>query len=794
MKTVTTAALAIICSLYGWPANNLPGRQFTVKDLIELSYFIETTEETNIVGRGAYPPGEPIISPDHKHFFLITQRGVLATNRLEGTLWVLDEQAVSDYVSKKSLSRPIPRQVAKLSAQSNTPVISSARWLKDSHRIAFLGKNDCACQQLFVADLSSNSVNTITDISSYVTAYDIRGETIAYTTVESSIFDPRDQLIDVTGSSLYALLFQKRADQPEEFDEGRLRTVPNVLHVERNGRELPLRFLLNSKPLRLFMPTLALSPDEGSLVTVAPISEIPPTWEAFQPASKAEFLYLKHDNRYAVLEENPFKASQYVIVNLHDGSTSPILDAPAGRGLGYYRAPTKGVWFNDNRRVILSNTFLPLNTAADDEEKTQRANTPSVAVFDSATHTVQPIVYIDQPSSGLRNIGELRDVSPNEQTQTVDFDYARQIRESYGLKAGVWIKMPQPNPHFAVPGVELTVKQSLNQPPVLVGELPGGTRNSIIWDPNPELAGIGFGETSVYHWKDQSGSEFAGVLALPPNFNPNVRYPLVIQTHNYNAAHFFADGAYTTGYGGRALVAKDIIVLQANQAGAHLGTPDEGPDQIDVFKSAINQLSASGLVDPHRVGIIGFSRTCFHVLYAMTHEPDLFAAASITDGLNFGYLQYILFTDYVSYQKLSEDINGGVPFGDGLKQWAVSAPGFNVNKINTPLLISALEKGELVWEWETYSGLRRLGKPVDMWWWQKENTPHILTQPAQRFASQQLAVDWFDFWLNGHEDPDPAKSEQYGRWRALRPPGKRRSKRNDTAEPEVESVSRASQR
>lgn len=29
-------------------------------------------------------------------------------------------------------------------------------------------------------------------------------------------------------------------------------------------------------------------------------------------------------------------------------------------------------------------------------------------------------------------------------------------------------------------------------------------------------------------------------------------------------------------------------------------------------------------------------------------------------------------------------------------------------------------------------------------------------------------VDWFDFWLNGHEDPDPTKVEQYLRWRALR--------------------------
>jgi hypothetical protein len=34
--------------------------------------------------------------------------------------------------------------------------------------------------------------------------------------------------------------------------------------------------------------------------------------------------------------------------------------------------------------------------------------------------------------------------------------------------------------------------------------------------------------------------------------------------------------------------------------------------------------------------------------------------------------------------------------------------------------------------------------------------------------SQQTTVDWYGFWLKGEEDPDPAKVEQYKRWRELR--------------------------
>ena len=57
---------------------------------------------------------------------------------------------------------------------------------------------------------------------------------------------------------------------------------------------------------------------------------------------------------------------------------------------------------------------------------------------------------------------------------------------------------------------------------------------------------------------------------------------------------------------------------------------------------------------------------------------------------------------------------------------------------------------------------------MEMSWWPRENTPHILVQPVQRYSSQQSAVEWFDFWLNEHKDLDPDKADQYARWETLR--------------------------
>ena len=68
--------------------------------------------------------------------------------------------------------------------------------------------------------------------------------------------------------------------------------------------------------------------------------------------------------------------------------------------------------------------------------------------------------------------------------------------------------------------------------------------------------------------------------------------------------------------------------------------------------------------------------------------------------------------------------------------------------------------------WQPYAGLRYLHKPVDLMMLNTDE--HVLTNPAVRMASQGGSVDWFRFWLKDEEDSDPAKAEQYIRWRELR--------------------------
>jgi dipeptidyl aminopeptidase/acylaminoacyl peptidase len=764
--TIVTACLGV-AGAEAQPINHK--HPFTVQDSIEISYIIDPVASTIIEIRDTQPVGSPIFSPDRKHFLLITQRGILKDNHLEATIWLFDQATVRDYVREKSPTKPAPRAIARFSAPGNTPAISDVRWL-DSSQVAFLAKDRSPYQQLFLARIDGGSPRAITPNKEYVSAYDISGNVVAYT----SLIPPEpakgseDDVVDVTGKNIYSLLFS-RPRAIEDVDEEQLQTYPSTLHVLRNGKELPVTFRSGEGRLRLFIPTLSLSPDGRWLITVAPVLRIPSGWEAYEPNSKWDVLRLRPDNTYAVADENPWKASQYVLIDVQSGDVSPLVDAPAGRGL-IFLAPTKAFWLEDSRRAILTNSFLPVNKDLDQKERT---TSPAVVVANIRDHTLRPVCFLQQtlPPSGRLNV---ENILWNRSSHQLTIIYTGTSGskppkiEHYTLDPDDSWEQTVSSKEGLSDEVSFSVEQDLDHPPVLRGRAASHAEPVLIWDPNPQLNEVVLGKVTPYSWNDKFGNKRRGLLALPPDYDPHTRYALVIQPYGYDPDRFFADGAFTTGYGGRALAAKGIVVLQMETLMTHYRLPDEGSFQVEGFRSAINQLAEDGFIDRGHVGILGFSYTCFHVLQAITHQPDLFEAALITDGINTSYMQYLLATDHGVVQEQFEQTIGAKPFGRGLLQWYGSSPGFNFDMTRTPLLISALERGQLLEQWENYSCLRKLNKPVDMVWLRKENAPHILVQPAQRFLSQQMTVDWFCFWLKGLEEPDPAKSAQYRRWRELR--------------------------
>ncbi|MGH3426124.1 MAG: prolyl oligopeptidase family serine peptidase, partial [Terriglobales bacterium] len=283
-----------------------------------------------------------------------------------------------------------------------------------------------------------------------------------------------------------------------------------------------------------------------------------------------------------------------------------------------------------------------------------------------------------------------------------------------------------------------------------------------LWDPNPQLKSMALGEASVFRWRDTSGHRWVAGLLKPPNYSTGERYPLVIQTHGFTPTEFITDGSYTTAFAARPLAACGIVVLQTEDNNTHIATARESTDQLMGYASAIKELDGLGLIDPKRVGIIGFSRTGYYVEAALVEKPQLFAAASFADGSQESYLQ-ALFWDVTATE--ASHIYSAPPYGAGLQEWTRRAPGFRLNRVRAPVIMTMIGPTSLIFGWEMYASLQLQKKAVDLVYIPEGR--HVLQKPLERLASQQTTVDWFRFWLQGYEDPASTKGEQYRRWERL---------------------------
>jgi dipeptidyl aminopeptidase/acylaminoacyl peptidase len=559
---------------------------------------------------------------------------------------------------------------------------------------------------------------------------------------------------------------------------------PNVVRYENDKSELwavvnDKRFrvadAVGGGPLFIYaegQKTLSLSPNGIFAISALPVKAIPAAWDRlYRPAASSYPRRLSAGPQVLTASSGLFYISVYVLVDLQTGETTPLTSTPAGNAVGWWNSDSQAEWADDGQFVILPNTFVPPASAS--ETGAQR---PCIVVMNLNSRAFSCVEQFKAPTSegfedGWRSVQSVHFIGRDAMHIVVSYRLLRGSRRSvvYWLANGGWLPTNDQSDNDGREsrgGIAVFVRQSLNDPPVLIVADPSKRVSRVLLDPNPQLRGISLGESSIVSFTGTDQLKWFAGLYKPPTFRGGQRYPLVIQTHGFVEDRFDPSGVFPTAYAARALAAEGILVLQVPEC-PNYGTPGEASCNALRYKTAVEELVAQGLADPHRVGIVGFSRTCFHVLYALTVYPTLFAAASITDGINEGYLQYLASVDQMD-NLLAKDYDamiGARPFGDGLILWLAKSPPFNMDKVQTVLQVVANGRRGLLEMWEPYASLRYLNKPVDFVMLQ-EGT-HVLTNPRQRLASQGGTVDWFRFWLQGEASSEPTKRSQYTRWRQL---------------------------
>lgn len=697
-------------------------------------------------------PNDPILlSHDGKRYLVVLQRGDFARN---GS-WI--ELLSGSTASLDAASRPsvVVRLFSKSTAMLRD-LIKNVRWLEDNEHVAFLWDDGPRLPQVVVVDVRTHRTRRLTGHPAIIEKYDISrdGKTIVYMARglrnSSNVPEMLRKGFAVTGQDIGALL---RGDvdgwTPWLHYQTFVTSTRNGWVKEVHGPNL--QWSVTPELLRV-------SPDGRYAIAVQPAGDIPSDWDRYTEHVFKD-VYLPSARQHPGAP-NPIR--QYYLIDTQHATYRALWNAP-GDPYGDV------LWSPDSHSLIVGPTFLP-TTEADAAGLSGRA----VVEMDVATgNYVRIPVPTGLPPFAYRPLRWNRDnvveFADPEETPSRQGDGSLSFRKL----GGQWIRINGAGEGENSPPVRIELREDPNTPPALYAVEVASRRERLIRDLNPRLrTRLTLGRVEVVHWEGVDGRPWTGMLYYPVNYNPGRRFPFVIQTHGYSPTEFSLDGSFTTVFAAQPLANRDIAVLQIGGPDSDIEKITATPQEPEVFtagyEGAIEKFAAVGLVDREKVGIIGFSRTGWHIEYALTHSKFKFAAAEVADNMNASYLEYILFP--ASKAEDEADI-GAAPFGQGLDTWIHAAPGFNADKVHTPLRIE-MDSGpitSIVGYWEMFSNLRYLGKPGELFVIPDiEHGVHILQNPAQRLASQGATVDWFCFWLKGEEDPDPAKAEQYARWRELR--------------------------
>jgi hypothetical protein len=444
-----------------------------------------------------------------------------------------------------------------------------------------------------------------------------------------------------------------------------------------------------------------------------------------------------------------------MLLDTRTNRAEPLLPGPVAWSLN------GAAWSPDGKSLAVSGVFLPLDISDQAERDNRKKQSFSIA-FEIGTGKVEKI-------TGKELAVTRWALDPDRISFRQSLGPETANGKTYVKNSSGWVESEAPSDLDSQEGSpDVVLEEDLNSPPKLYAKDRASGRKGLLLDPNPQFTQFAFGKVEDVTWQATDGHEVEGGLYLPPDYRPGVRYPLVLQTHGFSKHEFWINGPWNSGFAAQPLAARGIVVLQighGTEPGGymkHHRSMEEGPREMAAYEGAIDYLDRRGIIDRDRVGIIGFSRTQYHVEYALTHSSYHFAVATLVDGFDGGYLQYL--ADPYSEKDLAM-VNGGPPFGATFANWLEHSPSFRIDRVHSPIRVECHDWG-IAGCWEWYSVLTHMGRPIELIY--LPDAVHILVKPWERLTSQQGDVDWFCFWLKGEKDDNPEKREQYERWFEMR--------------------------
>jgi dipeptidyl aminopeptidase/acylaminoacyl peptidase len=266
---------------------------------------------------------------------------------------------------------------------------------------------------------------------------------------------------------------------------------------------------------------------------------------------------------------------------------------------------------------------------------------------------------------------------------------------------------------------------------------------------NPQIDERALGSQEIVRWKSRDGLDVEGVLIKPVGFQPGKRYPVIVHVHGGSEGVISNGWRATYNDWGQLLAARGYVVIYPNYRGSRgRGLTFISGNRRDMMgrewediESALDHVIASGLGDPTRAGIYGFSWGGYAAGWGATFASHRFKAAVGGAGI------YNWISEAGSNESRwhEQRAHWDAPLYEHFNLYLERSPIFEVRRASTPLLMlhgeldQSCPVGQAI---EMHTALKWKGVPVELVIYPREG--HGMRElPHQRdFLTRGLG--WFD--------------------------------------------------
>lgn len=269
--------------------------------------------------------------------------------------------------------------------------------------------------------------------------------------------------------------------------------------------------------------------------------------------------------------------------------------------------------------------------------------------------------------------------------------------------------------------------------------------------------GFIWGTAELVSWISLDGRPLEGVIYKPANFDPNKKYPMMVNFYERNSETLYN---YRMPEPHRSTI--DYHLYNSNEY--IIFNPDiryvdgyPGESCYNCLMPGITMMIAKGYIDEKGIGAQGHSWGGYQVAYLAT-RTNLFSAIesgapvvnmfSAYGGIRWGSGMARSFQYEHTQSRL-----GATPWSSPLR-YLENSPLFTMDKVQTPILIMHNDAdGHVPWYQgiEYFVAMKRLGKPC--WLLNYTGEPHWPTNMANRIDFQRRMFQFFNHYLKNQKMP-----------------------------------------